>query len=163
MECWSDGGMEWWSGGVVECVRIEVECEVHGIATTSKSSMPLFRVVFNPPRGGLPGLKRDEWRKQPESSYNPETGEDGSRRRKNGYSSRAAPTPTRPTPIRSAAAPTPIRSAQRRHAPTPTRFPSGAAGPACAARRRQPRDPQCIGPTGHRVFLQGPYPLWRRS
>jgi hypothetical protein len=35
-----DGVMEWWSGGVVECVRIEVECEVHGIATTSKSSMP---------------------------------------------------------------------------------------------------------------------------
>jgi hypothetical protein len=37
-EGWSDGVMEWWSGGVVESVRIEVECEVPGIATTSKNS-----------------------------------------------------------------------------------------------------------------------------
>src|ERR1700760_3882421 len=52
---------------------------------------------------------------------------------------------------------------RRPNADPPTRLPNGAAGPACAAKRRQLRDPRCIGPTGRQVFLQGPYPLWRRS
>ena len=52
----------------MECWRIELECEVHGIATTWKNSGPLFSVVFNPPRpsspvedrNGLPGWKKNE-------------------------------------------------------------------------------------------------------
>jgi hypothetical protein len=131
------------SGGVVEWWRTELECEVHGIATTWKSSWPLFRALFNPPvlRPRLGSrqffkMEEDQWTKQP-----------ASRLLRHAHMPRRLPAPTRSVYA-------------DRFCPS---FPNDAAGPACAARRRQPQDPRCIAPAGRRVFLRGPYLLWRRN
>jgi hypothetical protein len=120
----------------------------------------LFSVVFNPrhsssvwDRGVFSRRKRmnGESSRRELRSNPPENSRGRRATTLNGYSARggASPTPTRPT--------------ADTFCPRRPRFPNGAAGPACAARRRQPRDLQCIAPAGRRVFLQGPYLLWRRN